>query len=197
MWTSQYLGEGGNLDKGYCPQDSQHNWEFQGVENTFFIEDGLAPGRLLTAIFLCGSSKPEGWAYLSIRDQLLTLSTHRPRSTLRSELGGLFVSHSETFRSLNKVFKAPFDHSLPSSAFSFSVMLYTPSSTTAWGPYYPSSPFLLFISEPCSPGGLDGKESTCNAGDLGSIPGLGRSSGIGNGFPLQYSGLENSMGKET
>ena len=38
-----------------------------------------------------------------------------------------------------------------------------------------------------------GKESTHNAGDLGSIPGLGRSSGEGKGYPLQYSGLENSM----
>ena len=38
------------------------------------------------------------------------------------------------------------------------------------------------------------KESTYNAGDLGSIPGLGRSPGEGNGYPLQYSGLENSMG---
>ena len=38
-----------------------------------------------------------------------------------------------------------------------------------------------------------GKESTCNAGDLGSVPGLGRFPGEGNGYPLQYSGLENSM----
>ena len=38
-----------------------------------------------------------------------------------------------------------------------------------------------------------GKESACNAGDLGSIPGLGRSPGEGEGYPLQYSGLENSM----
>ena len=36
-------------------------------------------------------------------------------------------------------------------------------------------------------------ESTCSAGDLGSIPGLGRSPGEGKGYPLQYSGLENSM----
>ena len=43
------------------------------------------------------------------------------------------------------------------------------------------------------PGGLSGKESACNAGDLGSIPGLGRSPGEGKGYPLQYSGLENSM----
>ena len=45
-------------------------------------------------------------------------------------------------------------------------------------------------------GGSDGKESTCNAGDLGSIPGLGRSPGEGNGNPLQYSGLENSMDRK-
>ena len=37
------------------------------------------------------------------------------------------------------------------------------------------------------------KKSTCNAGDLGSIPGLGRSPGEGKGYPLQYSDLENSM----
>ena len=43
------------------------------------------------------------------------------------------------------------------------------------------------------PGGSAGKESTCNAGDLDSIPGLGRSPGEGKGYPLQYSGLENSM----
>ena len=43
------------------------------------------------------------------------------------------------------------------------------------------------------PGGSDGKESTCNVGDLGSIPGLGRSPGEGNGYPVLYSGLENSM----
>ena len=38
-----------------------------------------------------------------------------------------------------------------------------------------------------------GKESACNGGDLGSIPGLGRSPGEGKDHPLQYSGLENSM----
>ena len=43
------------------------------------------------------------------------------------------------------------------------------------------------------PCGSAGKESACNAGDLGSIPGLGRSPGKGKGYPLQYSGLENSM----
>ena len=41
-------------------------------------------------------------------------------------------------------------------------------------------------------GGSDSKEFACNARDLGSIPGLGRSPGEGKGYPLQYSGLENS-----
>ena len=43
------------------------------------------------------------------------------------------------------------------------------------------------------PGGSEGKASACNAGDLGSIPGSGRSSGEGNSNPLQYSCLENPM----
>ena len=43
------------------------------------------------------------------------------------------------------------------------------------------------------PGGSDGKESACNVGDPGLILGLGRSSGEGNGYPFQYSCLENSM----
>ena len=51
-------------------------------------------------------------------------------------------------------------------------------------------PTPVFLS---SPGGSAGKESTCNVGDLGSIPGLGRPPGEGKGYPLQYSGLENSM----
>ena len=48
----------------------------------------------------------------------------------------------------------------------------------------------LWRGFPC---GSSGKEFTCNAGDLGSIPRLGRSAGEGKGYPLQYSGLENSM----
>ena len=53
-----------------------------------------------------------------------------------------------------------------------------------FGHYFASMGF------PCSSAG---KESTCKAGDLGSIPGLGRSPGEGSGYSLQYSGLENSM----
>ena len=43
------------------------------------------------------------------------------------------------------------------------------------------------------PGGSDGKESACNAGDWGSIPGSERCLGEGNGYPIQYSCLENPM----
>ena len=50
--------------------------------------------------------------------------------------------------------------------------------------------FRIILGFPC---GSAGKESACNVGDLGSIPGLGRSSGEGKGYPIQYSGLENSM----
>ena len=46
-------------------------------------------------------------------------------------------------------------------------------------------------------GGSDSKESACNVGDLGSIPGLGRFPGEGNGKSLQYSCLENSMDRGT
>ena len=46
------------------------------------------------------------------------------------------------------------------------------------------------------PGGSEGKASACNAGDLGSIPGLERSPGGGNGNPLQYSCLENPVDGE-
>ena len=61
--------------------------------------------------------------------------------------------------------------------------------------------YLIPGCEPCwmkpqqegFPGGSDGKESACNAGDLGLIPGSGRSPGEGKGYPLHYSGLENPM----
>ena len=52
---------------------------------------------------------------------------------------------------------------------------------------------IALISHASFPCGSAGEESTCNVGDLGSTPGLGRSLGEGKGYPLQYSGLENSM----
>ena len=48
----------------------------------------------------------------------------------------------------------------------------------------------MCLGFPC---GSAGKESACNVGDVGSIPGLGKSPGEEKGYPLQYSGLENSM----
>ena len=63
-----------------------------------------------------------------------------------------------------------------------------------------SSPFVIYFLKILSyiyrlgfPGGSNGKESTCNAGDLGSVPGLGRSPREGNDNGLHYSGLENSI----
>ena len=65
---------------------------------------------------------------------------------------------------------------------------YQPTNTTM------ESSFLHILSKTWGfPSGSAGKESACNVADLGSIPGLGRSSGEGKGYPHQYSGLENSM----
>ena len=52
---------------------------------------------------------------------------------------------------------------------------------------------MIYIYITSFPGGSGSKESVCNAGDLGLIPGLGRSPGKGNSNPLQYSCLEKSM----
>ena len=60
----------------------------------------------------------------------------------------------------------------------------------------PPAPWTYWVSTDICirlPGGADSKESACNVGDLGSVPGLGRSLGEGNGTPLQYSCLENPV----
>ena len=89
-----------------------------------------------------------------------------------------------------------FKPTFPLSSFTFIKRLFSSSLLFAIrvGVIYVSevidnSPSYL-DSCPC---GSIAKETACNAGDLGSIPGLGRSPGKGNGYPLQYSGLENSM----
>ena len=56
-----------------------------------------------------------------------------------------------------------------------------------------ATPILICHMYMGFPGSSAGKESACNTGDLGLIPGLGRSSGEEKGYPLQYSGLENPM----
>ena len=75
----------------------------------------------------------------------------------------------------------------------------SPASLALAGRFFtiePSGKPLLGKPEIVFPGGSDGKVSACNAGDPGSIRGLGRSPGEGNGDPLQYSCLENSMDGE-
>ena len=57
--------------------------------------------------------------------------------------------------------------------------------------------YLVFTFFLGFPGGSDAEESACSTGDLGLIPGLGRLPGEGNGYPLQYSCLENSMDRGT
>ena len=71
----------------------------------------------------------------------------------------------------------------------------TPATTEHPAMLWVSPDFRLLGcgSHPCFPGGSVGKESTCNVGDLGWTPGLGRSLGEGEGYPLHYSGLENPM----
>ena len=60
--------------------------------------------------------------------------------------------------------------------------------------FIPSTIFMEYLLRVGLPLWLSAsKEYACNEGDLGSIPGLGRSSGEGKGYPLQYSGLKNSM----
>ena len=92
----------------------------------------------------------------------------------------------------------------------YSLYLTALQSFVTWRPHLDrelrkSRPWVLFIF--VSPafdrvsgtyflGGSDGKESVCNAGDLGLIPGLGRSPGEGNSYPLQYSCLKNPIDRE-
>ena len=68
------------------------------------------------------------------------------------------------------------------------------SRTVAAGSYFPSRGSRdQGLSDEAFAGGSADKESPCNAGDLGLVPELGRFPGEWNGYPLQYSGLENSM----
>ena len=70
---------------------------------------------------------------------------------------------------------------------------YALENSTQYMFFFPRSTEIYILIDIVFPGGSDGKESPCNGGDPGSIPGLGRSSGEGNGYPLQYSCMENSM----
>ena len=63
----------------------------------------------------------------------------------------------------------------------------------AWHGWITCHIYLVFLTTVGFPGGSDGKESACDAGDLGPIPGSERSPGEGNGYPLQYSWVVNPM----
>ena len=65
-----------------------------------------------------------------------------------------------------------------------------PMQSLFWTCFRVNSNISLYLSIPC---GSAGEKSACSVGDLGSFPGLGRSPGEGKGYPLQFSGLENSM----
>ena len=73
------------------------------------------------------------------------------------------------------------------------LQIFAETSRSPWG--CPISQFKALPQHQGFPGGSEVKASACNAGDLGSIPGSGRSPGEGNGNPLQYSCLENPMGR--
>ena len=111
------------------------------------------------------------FALLSSSTQMLFSS----RNTLIDSLRNYVLSAICTSLSLSR-FTHKVDYHIPTSC-KFNIYLH----------------LLKLYLKKGSPGGLDSKESTCNAGDRGSVPGLGRSPGEGNGSPLQYSRLENPM----
>ena len=74
-----------------------------------------------------------------------------------------------------------------------SMRKYALENSTQYMFFFPRSTEICILIDIVFPGGSAGKESPCNGGDPGSIPGLGRSSGEGNGYPLQSSRMENSM----
>ena len=78
------------------------------------------------------------------------------------------------------------------SPFSFSKSVVSFNGCLGWHPLFFFIYFLKILKG--FPESLVGKESACNEGDLGLIPGMGRSPGEGKSYPLQYSGLENSTG---
>ena len=106
---------------------------------------------------------------------LRTQTTKTPRHTLDSEVCKLYLRFSQPSTQQAEMGKQP----KPAS------------SCASWKNWMFSFMMKGF------PGGSDSKESTCNLGDLGSLPGLGRSPGGGNGHPLHCSCLENPHGQRS
>ena len=126
---------------------------------------------------------------VEVRDHSLSLET-RER--------GLFSKHQITSSHQMWVYTEKSPQILPPSLKRKCFRLAGNPQPTKWGwgerlpPHW--APRFGWVQLPPKgfPDGSAGRESTCNAGDLGLIPGLGRSPGEGKGYPLQYSGLENS-----
>ena len=92
-------------------------------------------------------------------------------------------------------------HSNPKECSDYRIIVLMAESLRSWikapvssGVWVRIPSLSILLGLPCS---SNGKEPACDAGDQGSIPGLGSSSGEENGNPLQYSCLENSMERET
>ena len=79
----------------------------------------------------------------------------------------------------------------------YSVAVVSTFTLQTKGPQFKAGRKQLNLQTLGFPGGSDSKESACNVGDLGSIPGLGRSPEGGHGNPLQYSCLENPHGQKS
>ena len=82
---------------------------------------------------------------------------------------------------------------MPCTCWQLQEMYLQPDLTSESQAHIPGGLFDISTPNWGFPNSSIGKESACNAGDLGSIPRLGRSAGEGKGYPLQYPGLENSM----
>ena len=107
--------------------------------------------------------------------------TTSPLSSLSCDAKGL--GHGAFSLPLGSLPLFSFHSALPCSCLFFSLV----QSLQPWD-------LFCYCRDPLGfPGGSAGKESACNVGNPGSIPGLGRSPREGNDYPLQYSGLENSM----
>ena len=107
---------------------------------------------------------------------------------------GTAVSTTRTCTPFDLILQASFLCSHMESPYFVNILAH--SELIAWHVHVPLQRTVLFallftqvLGFPC---GSAGKKSACDAGDLGSIPGLGRSPGEGKRYPLQYSGLENS-----
>ena len=114
------------------------------------------------------------FALLSSSTQMLFSSRNTLIDSLRNYVLSAICTSLSPFRLTHKI-----DSHIPTSC-QFNIYLH----------------LLKLYLKKGSPGGLDSKESTCNAGDWGSIPGLGRSPGEGNGYPLQHSWLGNPLDRE-